>query len=129
MRTSKRIYYNWDIDFKLSQEEKDKLKEDAESRMFEMMQQGYYSGELHTYVGEKPVYGSWHVDTIINDEKNAFNELIFQLRYYKNRIQDLIEDMPYKGDKQEDSQKVCLMSAIMNLEQTINGTEKQDLEL
>jgi hypothetical protein len=51
------------------------------------------------------------------------NELYRLLR----QIETAVELMPYKGDKCEDSQRICLIQAINELEHTINGISDKDL--
>jgi hypothetical protein len=42
-------------------------------------------------------------------------------------IEAKINTLPYKGDKCSDSQKICLIQALYELEHNINGLEKEDL--
>jgi len=42
-------------------------------------------------------------------------------------IEAKINTLPYKGDKCSDSQKMCLIQALNELEYNINGLEKEDL--
>ena len=49
----------------------------------------------------------------------------------KNQIsclEDLIHSMPYKGDSEEESQKVCLQNRLNDFYYTVNGIEDSDLE-
>lgn len=41
-------------------------------------------------------------------------------------IADLIKTLPDKGNKCEDSQKICLTLALKNMESVINGTTDDD---
>lgn len=43
-------YWNCDEGIKIPEKHKEALKEDAEDRIFEMIREGYYSGELITSV-------------------------------------------------------------------------------
>lgn len=54
----------------------------------------------------------------------------FKDQLYKllRQIEVAVELMPYKGDKCENSQKVCLQQAINELEHNINGVSDKDLE-
>jgi len=45
-----------------------------------------------------------------------------------SKIEDLINKMPDKGLKSEDSQKVCLQQAIDDFSYTVNGVEPSDFE-
>ncbi|ADC73127.1 hypothetical protein TK90_2640 (plasmid) [Thioalkalivibrio sp. K90mix] len=42
------------------------------------------------------------------------------------RFRGLVAPMPHHGDKCEDSQKQCLLQALSQLEQTVNGLEPKD---
>ena len=46
------IDYNWQSDsgIKIPEQHKEALNEDAESRIFEMMSQGYHQGDLNTSI-------------------------------------------------------------------------------
>ena len=52
MEVSMKIEYNWSCDQDIETPEKhlEALKEDAEARIFEMIKEGYHSGELITSV-------------------------------------------------------------------------------
>ncbi len=52
MKTTVSIDYNWDCDqgIEIPEQHKEALKEDAESRIFEMIKEGYFSGVLFTSV-------------------------------------------------------------------------------
>ncbi len=43
-----------------------------------------------------------------------------------DKIQDLINQMPYKGDTQSDSQKICLTHQLNEFYYTVNGVEDSD---
>ena len=46
-----------------------------------------------------------------------------------SELEDLInKEMPYKGDSEKESQKVCILNAIKKVEMSINGIEKKDLK-
>jgi len=51
-----------------------------------------------------------------------------EMDYLCSQIEDLINEMPYKGNKEEDSQKVCLQNALNKLQQAVNGCEEEDFE-
>jgi hypothetical protein len=51
--------------------------------------------------------------------KLTAEKLIFQL-------EGLINEMPDKGLKEEESQKICLLNALRNFYYTVNGTEAED---
>ena len=44
------------------------------------------------------------------------------------RLDWFFQELPYRGDKCSDSQKVCLMLALKNLKSVINGTELEDFK-
>lgn len=44
------------------------------------------------------------------------------------KVRRLVDKMPYKGDKCQDSQRMCLILAINNLEYQINGVKPSDFE-
>lgn len=54
----------------------------------------------------------------------------FKLKADKHieKLNDMIEKMPFKGNKEEDSQQVCLMNALRNFEITVNGLEPEDFK-
>lgn len=43
-------------------------------------------------------------------------------------LHELIKQMPYKGDKCWQSQKMCLSNALSAFEHNINGTTPEDFE-
>ena len=43
------------------------------------------------------------------------------------QLQNLINQMPYKGDTCSESQKLCLQQALNELEHNVNGVEEEDL--
>jgi len=43
-----------------------------------------------------------------------------------DKMRLLIDKMPDKGDKSEDSQKICLLIALQHLENSITGTAPMD---
>jgi len=45
-----------------------------------------------------------------------------------NRFQQLIDELPQKGDTSEDSQKVCLQQRLNELQYAVNGTRESDLK-
>ena len=46
-----------------------------------------------------------------------------------SELEDLInKEMPYKGDSEKESQKVCILNAIRKVEMNINGIENKDLK-
>jgi len=45
-----------------------------------------------------------------------------------SEIENLIEQMPYKGDKCETSQKICLTQALNEFGYAVNGIEQSDLK-
>lgn len=47
------------------------------------------------------------------------NNLISKAKY-------VIQRLPDKGDKESDSQKICLINALNELEYTVNGVEMED---
>ena len=52
MNGKMKINYNWkcDQEIDIPQKHEEALNEDAESRIFEMIKEGYYQGELSTSV-------------------------------------------------------------------------------
>ncbi len=130
MRTKKLISYSWDLEDLVTEEVKEQLKKSAEQRVFEMIKDGYTSGELFGYIEEEDqgVWGRWSVDRVIDDEKNTFIESTSEARFHINRLGDVFNDMPNKGDKEDESQKICLINALKNLEAVINGTVSTDFE-
>jgi hypothetical protein len=64
-----KINYNWKCDagIEIPEKHKEALKEDAESRIFEMIKEGYYQGELNTSVR----YGKDIVEE--EDEEDGLN--------------------------------------------------------
>jgi hypothetical protein len=44
-----------------------------------------------------------------------------------DKISDLIDSMPDKGDTQETSQKICLRQALNEFSYVVNGIQDQDL--
>ena len=59
--------------------------------------------------------------------KISTGKLKDQLYKLLRQIEVAVDLMPYKGDKCEDSQKVCLQQAINELEANINGITDEDL--
>lgn len=60
---------------------------------------------------------------------------ISKMEEYKNQMENLLDEMksltdqlPHKGDKCEDSQKMCLLQAIFEVSVCLNGLEPSDLE-
>ena len=43
-----------------------------------------------------------------------------------SKAEDVIQRLPDKGDKESDSQKICLINALNELEYTVNGVEVED---
>lgn len=82
-----------------------------------------------------------HIDTFEEFSKKRINEsdsstepkidiftLISELEKMAYAMEDYVEKaLPYKGDVCEDSQKVCLLNAIGELQNNINGLEESDL--
>jgi hypothetical protein len=55
-------------------------------------------------------------------------DLIHSLENRIEEIQTLItENMPSKGDKEEDCQRLCLLNRLSDFEHTVNGTTMKDL--
>lgn len=50
-----------------------------------------------------------------------------KLHSHVEQIDDLLEEMPDKGNKCSDSQRVCLQNAINSFEHNINGITEEDL--
>lgn len=66
-------------------------------------------------------------ESLIHDDKctsvkNYLLPIVEQLEKY---VQD---NIPYKGDVCEDSQKKCILEAIIDLERNINSLEDSDFE-
>jgi|SanBayMetagenome_1026888.scaffolds.fasta_scaffold00620_8 hypothetical protein len=58
---------------------------------------------------------------------------ISEIEEYKNQMEKLLDEMksltdqlPYKGDKCKDSQKMCLLQAIFEVSVCLNGLEPSD---
>ena len=52
-----------------------------------------------------------------------------QLQEHLDSMQKLVNaSMPDKGLKEEDSQKVCLINALNNVEHYVNGVTNKDFE-
>ena len=45
-----------------------------------------------------------------------------------DQLEALINEMPYKGDTCEESQKMCLTNSLMDLSHCFNGVEISDFE-
>lgn len=45
-----------------------------------------------------------------------------------DKLRELFDKMPDKGNASWESQKICLINALNQLEMAINGTEQSDLE-
>ena len=43
-----------------------------------------------------------------------------------NKLEEHFEKLPDKGDKCCDSQKICLLNALYDVEKNINGLEPED---
>ncbi len=54
--------------------------------------------------------------------KDKLNDLIWE-------IEQLIEKMPYKGDSENESQKVCLTNRLNEFYYSVNGIEDEDFIL
>lgn len=54
----------------------------------------------------------------------------FKIRVEKliDKIEDLIEKIPYHGDSCSESQKVCLKQALNEFSYTVNGVEESDFK-
>ena len=51
-------------------------------------------------------------------------EKVFDVYY--DKINDLIDTLPDKGDKCSDSQKLCLVQALHELDYVVNGLQEED---
>ncbi len=65
--------------------------------------------------------------------KKQYKEYQSQCEKYKKEMEELLERMedltnrlPYKGDKCEDSQKICLISAIHEVYASLSGLDVID---
>jgi len=58
-------------------------------------------------------------------DKAAFVEVMINSIH---QMQGYINEMPYKGDKCEDSQKVCLQNILNDLGKNLIGLEDEDFE-
>ena len=45
-----------------------------------------------------------------------------------DKMNDLISEMPYQGNSESESQKVCLTNALYHLSQQVNGVENSDFK-
>lgn len=56
------------------------------------------------------------------------NAIIFkeQVERYIDEISELISKMPYKGDSECESQKICLMNQLNQFSHVVNGVEDSD---
>jgi len=45
-----------------------------------------------------------------------------------SEIENVIDEMPFKGNSCQESQKICLIQALNKFSFAINGIEKDDLE-
>lgn len=73
------------------------------------------------------------VDTVY-PEHQLVTKPELKLALFKEVAEELVErlkmvvvDMPSKGDKEEDCQRLCLLNKIYEVEYCINGTEPQDM--
>ena len=57
--------------------------------------------------------------------KEIFKEKMFELM---RPLDEVVLAMPDKGDKCCDSQKICLIGAINNLEAIVNGVTDEDFK-
>ena len=53
------ITYNWQVSKALQMRHHEDLHEAAKDRAFEMIQDGYHSGELHHSIGDTDYSGWW----------------------------------------------------------------------
>ncbi len=58
-------------------------------------------------------------------DKARFVEKVFSAI---QEIQNNINEMPYRGDKCKDSQKLCLQLALNELEHNVTGLEDEDFK-
>lgn len=49
-----------------------------------------------------------------------------KMYYHLNELRGLVESLPYKGDRCEDSQKICLRVSLNDVEACINGLRVED---
>jgi len=71
---------------------------------------------------KKEIADTLKIPNKIDIYKNVLYELI-------NKLHDIVSfGMPDKGLKCEDSQKICLLNAINNIEYYVNGINKEDME-
>lgn len=57
-------HWNYDQEVDIPENHKEPLKKDAEDRIFEMVKDGYYQGELNTSVDELTYSGWWYYKKI-----------------------------------------------------------------
>jgi hypothetical protein len=64
MRKELKITFKWDLESieEVSEDVKEYLEEEAKDRIFEMMKEGYVSGELCSQINDDSVWGNWWVD-------------------------------------------------------------------
>lgn len=53
-------------------------------------------------------------------------EFVEQAEALTDQLRVLIEQMPSKGLKEEDCQRLCLLNRLNDFEYTVNGTEPED---
>ncbi len=44
------------------------------------------------------------------------------------QLEELVNEMPFRGNSEEESQKVCLANAIHKLHSVVNGVEDSDFD-
>lgn len=59
-----------------------------------------------------------------------FKAVIFKQKalIFISDLEDMINAMPYKGDTESESQKLCLQNALSNFEHTVNGVKESDFK-
>lgn len=56
----------------------------------------------------------------------AYQRVIGKLEQEIQKLHALIEEMPQKGNREEDCQKLTILAAIKRLEMAVNGCEVED---
>jgi len=52
-----------------------------------------------------------------------------KVEYLISQIEDVISEMPYKGDSENESQKIYLTNQLNQFSYAVNGVEDSDFEL
>ena len=136
------IEYRWSCDQldSIPDKHREALEEDAENRIFDQLKEGYRSGELVTTVryGKDEVpeedekeglsySGSWNSKTEkINSKFGNAQNFSLKAKHYIAMLNEMIDEMPDKGNTCEESQKICLINALKSFDNTINGVEDSD---